>query len=678
MKQCIQISITALILAALPAPLPAATAEVRLTLRADAARVLEDGPFRKSQLERGRYFRSYQSLGAFSDQRHAELAEIGAEPGRGTFRFHLEPDPDPARAFTPESVEATIAQRETHYRRATERAPDLEHALAHGPYLEWMRPDGGEGGSREGLEDWELQARGNILRSDLFEPVADVIARWYTRKKEWGFHYPIYYTVQNEPVGNWNVDTFSRYSRIVAGRMQAAHPDVMVAGPCSAWPYPMADWSRWRNWESRFIEQAGGAMQAYDLHFYSKGYWALPRDAYWQARRMESPFLYANQKQGNTTVWDFGRLDAYLDLWNAHHQKTWGGATKPMIVSEFGRQTIYPQFGPWINDFWPWLYMTTVTRMWMTLMDRPEVRLTIPFILGEADRGYAPMRGQAIYSRLDPDNPADLSVTRFRDFYAFFSDLQGLRLPWRADCAPAVSDRFSALPLRDGNRLYVLLHNAAGSLDDHMRVVLDTLAGEQSRAPARVAVKRIRYEGAIPQPEDNAEAAAGLLRIAGSGDYEPLAGPEVVLMGEEIAILRMEFAEGVLPAAVSSQREIRHYGEDTLVDFAVGRIAETHVVLPDPLPENLRAVRLRLGLARDGGFTQNPRVAFNEARLPAIDLEHTVGIAEYFAPADVDIPLDALQPGRNRVRVAFPRPVLGGAPYLVSARVDLIVEEGDK
>lgn len=677
MRVVFQILTGAFLASILPLSLSSEPSTIRLTLQADTLRIIEDGPFEKSELERDRYFRTYGSLGGPSDARFAELEKIGAEPGRATFRFFLEPDPDPDRLFTPESVEASITQRELHYRRAAERAPHLEHALAHGPYLAWMRPEGGGDSPRDGLEDWELQARGNILRSDLFEPVAEVIVDWYTQKKEWGGHFPIYYTVQNEPVGNWNVDTFSRYSRIVAARMAEAHPDIHVAGPCSAWPYPQADWARWHGWERPFIEQAGQAMNAYDLHFYSKGHWSLPRNAYWQARRVESPFLYANQKQGNTTVWDFGRLDAYLDLWNAHHLKTWGGVTKPMIVSEFGRQTIYPQFGPWINDFWPWLYMTTVTRMWMTLMDRPEVRLTIPFILAEADRGHSPMRGQALYTRLNPDDPNELTVTRFRDFYAFFRDFQGVRIPFDFHLGDMPVDRIRALPLRAENTLFVLLHNAAGSLNDHVRVHVDTVVGEGIQPPQRVGVKRLRYEGPLPKPEDNEKPAPGTLLIADTDAYEFLNGPEVVLTGEEIVILRLEFDDDTLAAPTARQREIRHYSEDTLADFVAGRVAETHVVLPDPLPAGLRAVHVHLGLARDGGFNQNPRVAFNNTPLPAIDLQHTQGIAEYLAPSMVEIPLEAVQPGRNRIRVAFARPVLGSAAYLASARVDLILHEDE-
>lgn len=642
----------------------------------DTARVIQDGPFSKGEFDRGIYFRSYQSLGQYNDERHSELESIGAIPARGTFRFYLEPDEDPSRVFTPESLEYTLNQRENVYRQAKERGADLAHAVAHGPYQEWMRVGESSRGRVDGLEDWELQARGNILRSDLFEPVADVIVQWYHRFKEWDVHFPVYYTVQNEPITSWNVDAFARYSKIVADRMAEEHPDVFVAGPCSAWPYPLSDWSMWRDWQSRFIDIAGGSLGAYDLHFYSKGHWSLPRNDYWQARRVESPFLYANQKQSNTTVWDFGRLDAYLDLWNAYHLNVWGGETKPMIVSEFGRQTIYPQFGPWINEFWPWLYMTTVTRMWMVFMDRPEVKLTVPFILGESGSSHSPMRGQAIYTRLNAPDSMELSVTRFRDFYAFFRDIDGTRLTFEVESdASDIDKRLFALALRSGDHIYLLLHNGAPSLDAQMNLALNTLINSEYKKPDQVLIKRLYYEGPIPDPMDNERSADGTLHIAETDGYEKIDGSQITLAGEEIAIVRLDYAEGMLPDITREHREMRFYSVDTLNEFTAGRLAEANIELPDPLPEGLQKARLRLGLARDGGFDQNPRVAFNEARLPAIDLEHTLGIADYFAPSEINIPLDSLKPGSNRIRVAFPTVVRGGSPYLVSARMDLVIQD---
>jgi len=675
-----KIVIQALVILSMPFSVALAESDppkVDLWLQLDTARVIEDGPFSKSVFERDRYFRSYGSLGQFSDERHAELETIGAVPGRGTFRLYVEPDADPDRIFTEESIQRTVDHRDLVYQRAGERAPNLEHALAHGPYLEWMRVGHGPPPEGVALEDWERQSHGNILRSEFFEPVADVIVRWYEEMKKNDLHFPRYYTVQNEPLTSWNVEEFSRYTRIVAERMSAAHPDVQVAGPCLAWPYPTGNWSSWRNWQSRFIDLAGDAVDAYDLHFYSKGHWALPRDDRWQAQRVESPFLLENRKQGNTTVWDFGRLPGYLDLWTAHHLDVWGGETKPMIVSEFGRQTIYPQFGPWVNDFWPWLYMTTVTRMWMVFMDRPEVQLTIPFILPESQTAYAPQRGQAIYTRLNMPESRDLSVTRFREFYDFFRDLDGIRIPHKvmvADADSALNERLFVLSLREGNRTYLLIHNGGRSLDDTMTIRLNAVAGGERRIPRKTSVKRLYYEGPIPEPEQNEEPASGNLFIAGPDDYETLESPELTLRGEEIAIVRLDFDDD-LPAMTHTRREVRHYSRKTLIGFNGEGLAEADIDLSNTLPTNLRSGTLHLGLARDDGFNQNPTVTFNGIALLEIDLSHSAGVTDYHAPSVLEIPSEVIRNGSNRVRVAFPEEIEGGSPYLVSLRLDLVTRQ---
>jgi hypothetical protein len=66
----------------------------------DLERKVSAGPFQIGELERERYFRSYHPPGMFSDERNLELDEIGATPGRGSYRIELPRPVDDPREIT--------------------------------------------------------------------------------------------------------------------------------------------------------------------------------------------------------------------------------------------------------------------------------------------------------------------------------------------------------------------------------------------------------------------------------------------------------------------------------------------------------------------------------------------------------------------------------------------------
>lgn len=646
---------------------------IQIRVHADTLRRIETGPFSKSGLDRDMYFRSYHVPGMFSEERNAELLEIGAVPARGTNRFPLEPG-EGGDAFDPQSRQESLSNLETIYRRAGGLYPDMVHALAYNQFAGWMRQASVATQTKDLLEDWEKLSKADVLRKDLYEPMADLFVDWFSNLKEKGVSYPDYYSVKNEPTWEWDFKDFSQYTLDVARRVHAVHPDIRITGPCSAWPYPGAAFDQWNRREKVFIDLAGGEVGGYDLHFYSKGHWSLPPEPKWQAQRVSSPSLHESQRMGIKTVWDFGRVSGYLDLWNAYHLAKWGGELKPMIISEFGRQTIHPQFGPWPNDFKPWLYMNTVVRQWMNFMERPEVRLTVPFILPEADRGYAPMRGQALYTRYGAPESMELKRTRFRDFYSFFRDLEGTRLSYEiGDGAAEAQWKVFVQPFRSGNHLYVLLHNGGGYPDGAVRIDLSILSGDVPFAPRKIEQKRIFFEGPIPAPEAGAEID-GTLSISDWDAYETVEGPLLELAGEETRILRINLGDAA-PAPQRERVEQRVYSMDTIVPLRMRREAKAGISLSSEVLENVSSANLVLSLARDNGFDQNPAVSVNGEPVGELDLSFSRGITEFHAPVEIDVPASLLKPGENVVKILFPGPVNEGYPKLVSTRLDLVTEK---
>lgn len=673
---------------------------VRVTPQLDIERIVSAGPFQIGELERERYFRSYHPPGMFSDERNLELDEIGATPGRGSYRIELAHPADDLREITRVMSEGRVhsSHDPRHYWKYYKAIPDgsaAPHAIAHGRYHAWMR----EGLDpvtleRTAAEDWEAISVGNVPRRELYPYLADGVVGLYDHWKTKGVDYPRYYTVQNEPIWQWQTPDLAEFHNMVAERMREAHPDVLVGGPCYAWPYPQGDWRGWRN-PSQFIELSGGQLGFYDIHFYSKGDWALPLEPRWQEQTVDHPSLYRSQRLGVGTVWDFGRLEGYLDLWNAHHLATWDGEWIPMVISEFGRQGIFPQFGPWTNDFKPFIFMTTIVRMWMTFMDRPDIQLTVPFILGESDLDYAPRRGMSIYTRpraplpegfvelaarrgqgliAEMEGPPDSSLepTRFLDFYRFFTDIRGKRIPVKLDGEDkAALRRLFVHAFRDGDQGYLWIHNGGAFPENPVSIDLESVFSQWGEDVRNIEVKRMYFAGPIPDPHEPGKID-GRLHIDDPSAYQPLSDRFLRLSGEETAVVRVDLGDDI--AWRAERHERRHFSGDTAVPFAGGRQAVARLLLNEADLDGADAVKLHLGLARDGGFACRARIAVNGNVVGVRDLGHTDGIRDFHGIEPFNMPVEYLKAGDNTVEVILSETIARGDPRLVTARVTVIRE----
>lgn len=637
----------------------------RAFLRVDPSRALtlRSGEHGKAELDRNIYFRSYHMPGLFDLERDMELKEIGALPGRGTGPTYAKGGKhsyDAGEHGDSEKMSEDLKERVREdnqryvkiYRAAAERFPGLDHALAcnKNSYPQSMV-----------IEDDKGHAY--ALQEEYYEPFSRLIAQFYDTLKVNDCSVPLWMSSQNEPHWTWGGEAFARYTRTLAETMAERHPGIKVCGPCPAWPYPGADWKRWNNFEKPFVDLAGDLVGAYDFHFYSKGYWAYEGGSLGStaaSRKQDHPSLYESQKKGNNYVWDLGRLEAYLDLLAAYHIARWNAqGPKALIVSEFGRQGIHPQLGPWENEFKQWLYMTTVTRLWMTFMDRPEVELTVPFILGEPGMTYGAQRGQAIYTRTNlPEDPTPV-VTRFRDFYLFFRDFQGRRvLSDFEDTDYATQHYLRRQCLLDGDTLYILLHNGRSYPENPVSVDLrPALKGLSIRS---AGIKRLRWEGPIPE-DHTTSRPLGKLRI--DLEYQPFEQQgSVILDGEETCLLRFELSGK--PAAPAMLEQNRHYATETLRPLKQGEALAFAINLP--ASGRPAQAQLALGLAADGGFGSNPVLTANGQSVSGVDLAFSRGISEFHGISYVNLPAGLLQAGENRFTLRFDDKISESA-YLVSA-----------
>jgi hypothetical protein len=625
------------------------------------------GNMEKDHLERDIYFRSYGTLGNHSAARNNELREIGAPPGRGTVFQNLQSNAD-GQSFTAASEnDALIGSYQRLTSIAQYNQDGIPNAVALSRYPDWMIVGNPQdpGGL---LEDWEQQGGSKILRKDLYTPHAEFLAWKYEELQDMGssVSLPTYYSPMNEPPWRWDRGDLADYHVAVANAFHARGVNVAVAGPCAAWPFPQSDFRTWNNTYRRFVEKAGGALDAYDFHFYSKGNWSLPPEPQWQEQRVPEPSLFEAQRLGIETVWDYGRLDGYLDLLSASHRAYWPERPfLPVVITEFGRQGIHPQFGPWENDFKPWLYMTTVIRQWMVYWHRPEVRLTIPFIMSMAGRNDAQSRGQAIFNQPNYPESTDYHPTRFYEFYQFFRDLSGdyayVRATPRSHREDEVRDIRTAA-FRDGNVGYLVLHNARGYPYHPVEVDVRQATPAGMGQPV-IEWKRLYYEGEIPEPDSTAPLN-GTLNI--ELDYQPLAEGTVMLPGEATAVIRYTWPSTV--NVVNDRVVERHLSTDTMIDLE-GYDAVSFVV---ELPESIDAVvdaQVEIGLARDGGFSIGPCVLVNGHRVGQLSVRSSRGVKDWHAVLALDVDPSVLNPGYNVIELQFEGFFRYGHPKAVSAAV---------
>jgi hypothetical protein len=620
-----------------------AAGAVTLEIRPDVEFEVRAGPHVLSDVSRSRYFRTYHIPGMYSEERAQELKSLGVSPARGTGPYLGSRGGDLERAAWDASLEAQFVRYAEMYRKAEERYPGQPHAMAGGTY-----PASAKKAAEAKVQvDATMTVKHNEgFTAEDFSANAALIDRWLTVIREGGGSLPGYFSPMNEPDAAWKSSPnppqdHADFARALAIQLKEKHPDVLISGPCTAWAHLDAAMNRWNKsgWERRFIETAGDVAGAYDFHFYSKEYWAYSEESpgFGAANKLAKPNLYEGLKSGNPFVWDFGKVEAYLDLVYAHHQSVWGKPSLPVIITEFGRQGITPQRGPWASEYLHYLYGTTVTRLWMGFMDRPEIELTVPFILPESDRGHSPQRGQALYTRPGAPGNMALEPTPLLGFYEFFKGFAGERVfcRWQGlDSAQALG--LFAIAVRNGDEVQILLHN---SFSEPLEIGLK-LAAEAGVSGGRIA--RMRWEGAEPAVYN--ERSDGRWRIDRDAG-EPCDLSKLVLSGEETAVVKFSYSP-VKPEKMICER---FYSAQTLLPLDTP--AEFIIHLPDAADCESSALTLSLSAAEGLASGDFLSLKINDYDALPVDLGFTSGMRCMMVPVRIELPAKTLRSGENRVSV---------------------------
>jgi len=652
---------------------PVAPAEAMLVIEADANWAQINGPHTTDAVTRDRYFRLYHFPGMYAGEVAAGLRGLNVAPGRGTGPYFGDDGGDTLRFGRGATEEATIDKFIAMARRAAMEHPGSSYAAAGGSFPDFSAERQRAAAGDSQVEPTMKVGHNRAVAKEDWPEVGAMLERWLKAMRQSSAALPTFFSPVNEPDASWKGGAESsvqhaEFVRELALRLRESHPEVRISGPCTAWPYPGEDWKRWgpQGWERAFIERVGDVAGGYDFHLYTKELWAYGPESpgFNPDRKLPTPNLFASLGLGHPEIMDFGKSDVLLDLIQAIHKAKWSTPSPPVIISEFGRQGITPQLGPWANDYLYYLYATTVTRLWMSLMNRPEVCLTVPFILPESDEGYGPLRGQALATR--PGAPENLQTraTPLTDFLAFFRDFEGRRIPsaW-TNADPAIARGLFAVATRNETETQVLLHNAT---PDSIEVSL--LVRGIADWPAEARVARMRWEGPIPA-DHRAQTPQGSSWRRDLAAVEPLPHPSIRLEGEETAMVRV-------PLRSTAVRQIvaRQYHAPEFLQSINGEATASFSM--DLTPQDLQSATtavLVFGFSSPGGVEGGRvRVEWQGSSAP---INAALGLGEGWrqvvVPISIPIPVADLKPGRWTARV---KSISGETPagaQIVSAKLDL-------
>lgn len=647
---------------------------IPLRIEADALLALTHGPHTSHALTRDRYFRLYHFPGMYRGGVAAHLRFLRVSPGRGTGPFFGDDGGDSLRFGKTDSEDGTIEAFAKMASAGALEHPGATYAAAGGSFPEFQKP--GSASTGEGAVEPTMKVKHNrAIQPEDQGHVAELIHRWLERLSVTGAPSPGFYSPVNEPDASWKSGPTSsldhaNFVRALALQLRETQPDVRVSGPCTAWPYPGEDWKRWgaAGWERALIETAGDVLGAYDFHLYTKELWAYGPESpgFKPERKMPIANLFASESLGHPEIMEFGKADVLLDLVAALHLARWGRPVPPVIISEFGRQGITPQLGPWANDYLYFLYSATVTRMWMRLMDRPEIELTVPFILPESDPGYGPQRGQALATRPGAPDNITTQKTPLAGWLEMFRSIEGERVPVKwGTTDPALARGLFAVACRNASGLQILIHNAT---PDAIDVPLQL--GDSQPWPSGVRVARTRWEGAVPVDHRVPTPENSTWRRDHEA-LEVLASPRLELQGEETALVTIPWVE-------SPKRQIitaRHYAPQFLQGLSDRSVAEFTFSLDDEDLNEAKNARLVLGYSAPVGPAKGTgalRVLWDGASSPATVFPGlTEGWRQIAVPVEVEVPVEQVHSGTWKIRVDGENETLPPGSRIVSARLDI-------
>ncbi len=364
-----------------------------------------------------------------------------------------------------------------------------------------------------------------------------------TIKSEWDYHW-------NKKYDAWGL--LADFHNRVGDAVHRQSPGTMVGGPSSAWMQLQAsDFGLYRN-QIRFMDLTKDHLDFYSHHFYEDfgtlGAW--------------------ERRQGRYTNYLLGRMEAILDMFQAHMRAT--DNVKPILITECG--SLQPGRGP--SDYW--LRIRSYSAYLNKFMQRPaEIDLVVPFAFlsmpwnpKSGDAAFIPRAGKPGHSRREDCDPTPLA-----HFFDLWRDFDGRRLP-----VSFRSQWLDVTAVHRGRRIQLAVTNMGGR-----RLSLN-LSGLAGAVPVTAVIQRRLYyhDGQVHYEDAISHADA----------------TDIPVDVEETTILTLELADP-LTIKGAIERKSWYAAETALKSDAPHD--EGHMISIDD-SDTVQSATLMIGVQRDGGL----------------------------------------------------------------------------
>ncbi|WP_375103650.1 S-layer homology domain-containing protein [Paenibacillus sp. RS8] len=279
-----------------------------------------------------------------------------------------------------------------------------------------------------------------------------------TIPQEWWFF-------QSEPQQAWSY--LSEFHNKVAEAVKLENPDVLVGGPSSAFMYLENNDFEEARAQLKFMDETKDSMDFYSHHFY------------------ENSNLFIHDRENNPDGFLSGRMEAVLDLINAHMVNT--DNVKPIYITEEGT---YNTAGSEADYFQKLVAFNGYMLRFMNYSD--TIGMLVPYLYPIIN--WRPNSNDTFYKYNEAQNGLLEEMTPMEAYLDMWKDYRGAFLPSHAD-----HERVYTNAVRYNEKIYVAVHNLNSQ---RVNLDLNVLMGDANIAD----VKRKHFfleKGNLTYEEEN-------------------------------------------------------------------------------------------------------------------------------------------------------------------------------
>lgn len=433
---------------------------------------------------------------------------------------------------------------------------------------------------------------------------------------------PRYYEVMNEPFvhaidfvktypeTDGVIIEMSKLHKVVADKVHAEVPDIMVGGYSAAWPeYEKNNFAIWDSRMKTFMDIAGESMDFFATHLYD-------------GVNVTGGFVY---RSGSNS-------EAILDLIEAYSYIKWG-KIKPHLISEYGYTAKNMQGKPYSPES-DGICLVSYNKILMGLLDKPDrILKAVPFIVGRAPWFYKDPKNTEgnpypwVISRKMPDGSYQL--THLVKFYELWKGVEGDAIAVNSNNPDIQVNGYASK-----GKIFIAMNN----LDDkEQKISLDFLHNS-SKLINKMTLRRLFLDDkGIPQ----LQFSKGTKTV-----------DELVLKPGETVVLdcdtkKIEFDNTLNEDNYYAKTYLQKIEANTPLTFEIEKAVAS---------KNGSAT-IRMGISRAHNLSKSPKVTINGT--PVEVPNNWAGYdqaprEQFFGVIPIPVAINLIKEGKNTITITFP------------------------